>query len=81
MAVSFLCTRVSSPNEDGMLKLKLVIEYIRATMFIPLVLGWDKTENPVWSIDASYAVHMEMKNHNRYRVTMGEGVLISGSFK
>ena len=54
LAVAFLCTRVSSPDEDDLEKLKRVIEYIRATIFIPLILGWDKTGSLVWSIDASF---------------------------
>ena len=33
----------------------------------------------VWSIDASFAVHMDMKNHTGYCLTLGIGSTISGS--
>lgn len=64
-----------------MLKQKRVIKYICGTIFLPLILGWDKTGNLVWIIDASFAVQMDMKSHTRYRLTMGQGALISDSLK
>ena len=33
----------------------------------------------VWSIDASFAVHMDMKSHTGYCLTLGIGSPISGS--
>jgi hypothetical protein len=33
----------------------------------------------VWSIDASFAVHMDMKSHTGYCLTLGNGSPISGS--
>ena len=48
---------------------------------ISLVLGWDESGNLVWSIDASFAVHMDMKSHTGYCLTMGTGAVISGSIK
>ena len=33
----------------------------------------------VWSIDASFAVHMDMKSHTGYCLTLGTGSPISGS--
>ena len=52
---------------------------MRETIHIPLVLGWDESGNLVWSIDASFAVHMDMKSHTGYCLTMGQGSTISGS--
>ena len=33
----------------------------------------------VWSIDTSFAVHMDMKSHTGYCLTLGTGAPISGS--
>jgi hypothetical protein len=38
-AVAFLCTRVASSDKDDYKKLKRVIQYIRDTIHLPLVLG------------------------------------------
>ena len=61
--VAFLCTRVQSPDIDDNKKLGRVMRYLRETVFLPLVLGWDETGNIYWSVDASFAVHKDMKSH------------------
>ena len=33
----------------------------------------------IWSIDASFAVHMDMKSHTRFCLTLGIGSPVSGS--
>mmetsp|Transcript_8119 Transcript_8119/g.18006 ORF Transcript_8119/g.18006 Transcript_8119/m.18006 type:complete len:389 (-) Transcript_8119:645-1811(-) len=79
VAVSFLCKRVDAPNEGDYKKLRRLVRYVRGTIHIPLVLGWDESGNIVWSIDASFAVHMNMKSHTGYCMTMGRGAAVSGS--
>jgi hypothetical protein len=80
-SVAFLCTRVAAPNTDNYKKLTKVVWYIRDTINLPLVLGWDRSGQLVWSIDASFAVHMDMKSHSGYCLTMGKGAVVSGSIK
>jgi hypothetical protein len=80
-AMAFLCTRVTSSDNDDYKKLKKVIQYIRDTIHLPLVLGWDESGIVVWSIDAAFAVHMDMKSHTGYCLTMGTGAVVSGSVK
>jgi hypothetical protein len=80
-AVAFLCTQVAAPDDDDYKKLKKVIQYIRDTIHLPLVLGWDESGMLVWSIDASFAVHADMRSHTGYCLTMGTGTLVSGSIK
>jgi hypothetical protein len=80
-AVAFLCTRVASSDDDDYKKLKKVIQYIRDTIHLPLVLGWDESGILVWSIDAAFAVHMDMKSHTGYCLSMGTGAVVSGSVK
>lgn len=60
VAVAFLCTRMKAPNESEYLKLVRVIQYLQATVFIPLVLGWDGSGKLLWwSVDASFVVHKD----------------------
>ena len=52
---------------------------MRATIHLPLILGSYGIGNIIWSINASFAVHMDMKSHTGYCLTMGTGSPISGS--
>jgi hypothetical protein len=79
--VAFLCTRVACPDKDDYGKLKKLIEYIRETIYLPLILGWDESGILTWSVDASFAVHMDMRSHTGMALTLGRGALISGSYK
>ena len=82
-AVAFLCTRVQSPDVDDNNKLGRVMRYLRETIFLPLVIGWDGTGNFYWSVDASFAVHNDMKSHTGGVLTLGlgSGALIAMSTK
>ena len=60
VAVVYLCTRVREPPKDDYLKLTRVIQYLHATVYLPLIIGWDKSGTLLWSIDASFAVYNNM---------------------
>jgi len=60
-AVAFLCTRVKEPDEDNYKKLARVIQYLRGTMTMTLTI--EPTNSPLWWVDSSYAVHLDMKSH------------------
>ena len=79
MSVAFLCKRVKAPNVGDWKKLGRLVRYVRAIIHLPLILGSDGSGNMVWSIDASFAVHMDMKSHTGYCLTLGTGAPISGS--
>jgi hypothetical protein len=81
VAVAYLCTRVKSPTQSDYKKLTRVIKYLRLTIFIPLVLGWDGTGRLTWSVDASFAIHKDMRSHTGAVLTMGQGALMSMSLK
>jgi hypothetical protein len=81
VAVAYLCTRVKSPNQSDSLKLTWGIKYLRSTIFIPLVLGWDGTRQLKWSVDASFAIHKDMRSHTGAVLTLGQGNLMSMSLK
>ena len=50
-----------------------MIPYVRATIHLPLILESNGSGNMVWSIDASFTVHMDMKSHTGYCRTLGTG--------
>ncbi|MGK3737709.1 MAG: hypothetical protein ACI90V_004556, partial [Bacillariaceae sp.] len=81
VAVAYLCTRVKSPNQSDYRKLTRVIKYLRLTVSIPLVLGWDGTGQLTWSVDASFAVHKDMRSHTGAVLSLGQGALVSMSLK
>jgi hypothetical protein len=81
VAVANLCTRVKSPNRSDYRKLARVIKYLRLTIFIPLVLGWDGTGQLTWSVDASFAIHKDMRSHTGAVLSLGQGALMSMSLK
>ena len=81
VAVAYLCTRVREPTEDDYLKLTRVIQYLRNTVHLPLIIGWDASETLLWSIDASFAVHNDMRSHTGAMLTFGQGAVFSLSNK
>jgi len=80
-SVPFLTTRVCKPSEDDWKKLRMVIEYLKQTMDLPLILKVDKTKPDVWSIDAAYAVHADCKSHTEGSFIMKYSSFLSISYK
>jgi hypothetical protein len=72
---------MKSPNQSDYRKLTRVIKYLRLTIFIPLLLGWDGTGHLTWSVDASFAVHKDMRSHTGAVLLLGQGALMSMSLK
>jgi hypothetical protein len=80
-AVSFLCGRLTKPDEDDYKKLVRVMKYLDSTANMPLVLASDDTGKIRWWVDASYAVHDDMKSHTGGTMSMGKGSIYSTSSK
>ena len=78
VAVAFLCKRVKCPNVGDWKKLGRLVRYVRATIHLPLIVGCEGTGNMIWSIDASFAVHTDMKSHTGYCMSLRIGSPISG---
>jgi len=72
-AIAFLCTRVQHPDCDDYKKLARVIKYLRSTTNIPLRLQADSLKIAKWWVDASYAVHPDMKSHTGGLFSLGKG--------
>ena len=70
-AISFLSTRVREPDTDDYNKLIRLMKYLKSTKDIPLTL---EAENPGcirWWVDASFAVHPDMKSNSGAMVSIG----------
>jgi hypothetical protein len=70
-AVAFLCTRVKGPDTDDYKKLARVIKYLRGTANMPLILEAENKNVMKWWVDASFAVHPDMKSHTGGAMSLG----------
>jgi hypothetical protein len=77
--VAFLCTRVIKPDVDDYKKLQRVIRYLRETRTMCLTLEADDLLIIKWWIDASFAVHRDMRSHTGGTLSLGKGSIYSTS--
>ncbi|GKY97397.1 hypothetical protein MPSEU_000698200 [Mayamaea pseudoterrestris] len=80
-AISFLSTRLQQPDEDDYKKAARVIKYLRGSVDMVLTLKADQSGIVQWWVDASYAVHPDMKGHTGGTMTLGQGSVYSTSAK
>ena len=80
-AIAFLSSRVSKPDRDDYKKLSRVISYLRNTIDLMLVLSADDSREIQWWVDASHAVHPDMRGHTGGTMTLGGGSIYSTSTK
>jgi hypothetical protein len=78
-AVAFLCTRVKSCDEDDYKKLKRMLQFLRSTKDDYLTLSANSLHNVRWWVDASYAVHPDMRSHTGGALSLGRGVIYGTS--
>ena len=82
--IAFLTTRVRKPDEDDWKKLRRLLEYLKQTIKLPLILQADKANVLNWWVDASYASHDDMRRQTGGTMSMGKdgrGSIISISKK
>jgi hypothetical protein len=79
-AVSFLSPRVKSCDEDDYKKLIRMLQFLRATRGDFLTMSADSLHNVRWWVDASYAVHPDMRSHTGGDLSLGR-VVIYGTSK
>ena len=80
-AVSFLCTRCKTPDEDNWGKLNWVSKYLYGTWHMKLCLTVDSLHTLRWWVDASYAVHWDSRSYTGMVMSMGLGAAMSGSWR
>ena len=81
LAVSFLCTRVASPTKGDKKKLKRLLEYVSGTLDMIRIIGWNGNEVLQTWVDASYAVHRDMRSHTGAAMSLGHGTIHHRSAK
>jgi hypothetical protein len=81
LPVGFLATRVTKCTVEDKGKLKRVLEFVKKTLNDPYILGADNlTQVRTW-VDASFAVHPDMKSHTGGMISYGRGGLACKSTK
>jgi hypothetical protein len=80
-AVAFLCTRVKSCDKDDYKKLTRMLQFLRGSQDDFLTLSATSLHNGRWWIDASYAVHLDMKSHTGGALSLGTGDVYGTSRK
>ena len=81
MAIAFLTTRVRELDVQDWAKLSHLVEYLRSTVDMPLVLGATSGGVLHWYVDAAFAVHPYLRGHSRGVLTLGIGFPILSSGK
>ena len=75
-AVSFLSTRVSNPDEHDWKKLKRVLSFLENTKEDIRIIGCDSIDVLFTWVDASYAVHHNMRSHTGGSMSLGWGTIL-----
>jgi hypothetical protein len=80
-AIAFLRTRVQEPDKDDWKKLVHLMRYVRGTRTLPLILSANGSGILKWWVDASFAVHPNLRGHSGGDLSMGRGFPIVASTK
>ena len=65
------------PNTSDYKKLRRVVNYLRGTEKMCLTLEGDDLQIIKWWVDASFAVHEDMRSHTGGTMTLGKGSVYS----
>ena len=77
LSIAFLTTRVKGPDIDDWHKLCHLVEYLRSMRELPLKLVADGTGVLSWYVDASFAVHPDMRGGAHWwRNDHGDGIFL-----
>ena len=79
--ISFLASRVTAATEDDMSKLRHGLSYLKASPDRGIVLKTTDPRQVLAYIDASFAVHADMKSHTAVIITLGAGPIYVESVK
>jgi hypothetical protein len=80
-AIAFMTMRVTDPNEGDWTKLVELMNFLKATEDDIPTMSADDTNTIKWHIDASFAVHMDMKSHTGATLLLGSRTITSISTK
>ena len=80
-SIAFHCTRVNHPTRDDQKKLARTIRYLMATIYLPLILSMNKNGISEWWVDASFAIHDDMRSRTGSVTSLGQGAIYCTSTK
>ena len=80
-SVAFLTTRAKEPDVNDEKKLIHLMKYLRGTRRLPLILSADGSGILKWWVDASFAVHPNLRGQSGGGLSLGRGFPIVGSTK
>jgi hypothetical protein len=80
-AITFLCSRVKSLNENDWMKLIQMLEFLITTKQDALTLEANNYGNITWHLDAAFRVHNDYKSPTGAIMTLGKGCFQSISTK
>jgi hypothetical protein len=72
---------VRRPDRDDWKKLAHLMKYLRGTRKLPFILSADRGEVLKWWVDASFAVHPNLRGHSGGGLSLGRGFPIVSSTK
>jgi hypothetical protein len=78
-AVSFLTTRVQTPDEDDLKKLGRVLKYLNMTKDLCMVLAPSCIDEVDIYVDASYGTHPDGKSHTGRVISLGKCAPVAAS--
>ena len=81
LTISFLCSRVTKSTEQDWKKLQRLLQYLNGTLDRKFTIGADDITTMNLYIDASYAIHDDMKSHTGGCVVFKRGAVMSKSIK
>ena len=73
--IDFLCTRVSKSTEEDWVKLRRLLHYLYGTLDMNRIIGAKGLDLMETYVDASYAVHHDMRGHTGALMTLGRGII------
>ena len=80
-SIAFHCTRVRNPDDDDDKKLARTVRYLNKTKHLPYILSSDATSVIEWWVDATFAVHEDMKSRTGMTMSLGKGAIVAVSTK
>ena len=79
--VAFLTTRVKEPTEEDWYKLIWMLRFLERTQEDILTITPETLNIVRFSVDASFAVHPDMRSHSGMSMSMGKGSILNSSKK
>lgn len=74
-----MTTKVKSPDTDDYKKLARVMKYLWGTRNLTFTLEAESLNVVKWWVDASFAVHSNYHSHTGITISLGKGLVYSGS--